>query len=46
MCDASNTFKLEHTRTDKENMIEHYSKGDKHEYEPGDPRATSWQGFV
>ena len=27
-------------------MIEHYSKRDKHEYEPGDPRATSRQGFL
>ena len=27
-------------------MIEHYSKRDKHEHEPGDPRATSRQGFV
>jgi len=46
MCDASNTFKLEHIRTDKGNMIEVYSKGDKYEYEPCDPRVTSRQGFV
>ena len=27
-------------------MIKLYSKGDRYEYEPGDPRATSRQGFV
>ena len=27
-------------------MIEHRSKGDEHEHEPGDPRATSRQGIV
>ena len=27
-------------------MIELYSKRDRHEHEPGDPRATSRQGFV
>ena len=27
-------------------MIELYSTRDRHEHEPGDPRATSQQGFV
>ena len=27
-------------------MIEHYSKRDRYEFVPGDPRATSRQGFV
>ena len=46
MCDASNTFKPEQTRTDKGSMIERYSKREKHEYEPSDPRPTSRKGFV
>jgi hypothetical protein len=41
------TFKPEHTeKIEKGSMIEHYSKRDKYEHEPGDPRASSRQDFV
>ena len=44
------TFKPEHTeKIDKgthKSMIELYTKGDRSEHEPSDPRATSRQGFV